>query len=251
MAIEFNLGEPIFEFVEKLNELSQDVDAILLKLSVLFCKITNNLTNCTTSNPAVEVMNGNPYTATITAISGYKLNTVIVKMNGVDITSTAYSDGKINISAVTGAVVITATAIMKTYVNQVPISIDTNGSIFNGKGWIGRTRLSSSGATKDQDYSSATGYIPVKARDVVRIKGEPFENGGEYVCAYTSSFGFIGYISGAELSTSIGTAVRSGDLTTVTLANNSNIKWIRVSLQGNQIEGAGSYMIVTVNEEIT
>ena len=52
------------------------------------------------------------------------------------------------------------------YTNQVPTSIDTDGSVFNGVGYVGRTRLSSSGATKkDADFVTTTGYIPAKAND--------------------------------------------------------------------------------------
>ena len=228
--------------------------------------VTNTLTNCATSNNAATVEKNGAYTATITANSGYELSSVVVKMGGVDITSTAYSNGVITISSVTGDIVITASATAKpayTYTNQVPISKDENGNVFNGKGWIGNTRLSSSGTTKDGRYSSTTGYIPATSGAVIRTKGVKFNSGSEYICVYDSTFALLGYISGVSHSTEIGTATCDGDLTVTTLASNSNIAWIRVSLHHNNgddagyatvadpLEGPGSYMIVTVNEEIT
>ena len=72
--------------------------------------ITNTLTHCTTNNTATSIVSGGAYAATITASEGYTLSTVTVTMGGTDISSTAVSGGAITIPAVTGAVVITATA---------------------------------------------------------------------------------------------------------------------------------------------
>lgn len=81
--------------------------------------ITNNLTGCTTSNATVSMTEGDPYTATITASSGYSLTgaTVSITMGGTDITSTAYNNGTISIAEVTGALVITITAVAVTLVS--------------------------------------------------------------------------------------------------------------------------------------
>lgn len=74
--------------------------------------ITKNLTGCTISNAASQVDYGEAYTATIAAESGKTITSVVVKMGGVDITSTAYTagSGAINIAKVTGAITITASA---------------------------------------------------------------------------------------------------------------------------------------------
>ena len=76
--------------------------------------ITKNLTGCTISNAAAQVEYGEAYTATIAAESGKTITSVVIKMEGVDITSTAYTagSGAINIAKVTGAVTITAVATM-------------------------------------------------------------------------------------------------------------------------------------------
>lgn len=74
--------------------------------------ITKNLTGCTISNSASQVDYGESYTATLAPESGKTITSVVIKMGGVDITSTAYSagSGAINIAKVTGAVTITAAA---------------------------------------------------------------------------------------------------------------------------------------------
>ena len=71
--------------------------------------ITNNLENASNSNAETSIVEGSAYTATITANSGYDLETVTVTMGGVDVTTTAYSNGVINIGNVTGDLVITVT----------------------------------------------------------------------------------------------------------------------------------------------
>ena len=71
--------------------------------------ITNNLTNATNSNPATSIASGASYGASLTPASGYFLNAVTVTMGGVDITSTVYDSGNIEISSVTGDIVITVT----------------------------------------------------------------------------------------------------------------------------------------------
>lgn len=72
--------------------------------------VTNNLTNCSTNNTSTSVTQNSSYRAVITARSGYTLSSVVVTMGGVNITSSAYSNGIINIAHVTGDVVITARA---------------------------------------------------------------------------------------------------------------------------------------------
>ncbi len=76
--------------------------------------ITKNLTGCTVSNNASQVEYGDSYTATVATDDGKELTSVVVKMGGADITATAYTagSGAINIAKVTGAVTITAVAIM-------------------------------------------------------------------------------------------------------------------------------------------
>lgn len=78
----------------------------------IFYSVTNTLTNCTSNNSATSVRKGSAYSATLTAEAGYTMNgaTVTVTMGGVDITSTAYADGKIAISGINGNIIIVVTA---------------------------------------------------------------------------------------------------------------------------------------------
>ena len=87
--------------------------------------ITKNLTGCTISNNASQVDYGEAYTATIAAESGKTITSVVIKMGGVDITSTAYTagSGAINIAKVTGAVTITAVAIMPSVTYTITLNL--------------------------------------------------------------------------------------------------------------------------------
>lgn len=76
----------------------------------VYYTITNNLTNVSNSNSVGAVAENTSYSATLTADSGYDLESVIVTMGGTDITATAYADGVISIDAVMGNIVITASA---------------------------------------------------------------------------------------------------------------------------------------------
>lgn len=77
--------------------------------------VTNTLSHVTTNNPAVKANEDAPYAATLSAADGYTLTggTVSVTMGGNNITATAYNSttGVVSIPAVTGNIVITATAV--------------------------------------------------------------------------------------------------------------------------------------------
>ena len=73
--------------------------------------VTNNLTNVTNSNTAISVTSGASYRAALTpSIDGGIITNVTVTMGGIDI-SDNYKDGVLNIPAVTGDIVITASAV--------------------------------------------------------------------------------------------------------------------------------------------
>lgn len=72
--------------------------------------VKNTLTNVSTNNPAVSIMGGEAYAATLTAVEGHVIDYIRVVMGGKDITNTAYSDGVINIASVTGNLEITVGA---------------------------------------------------------------------------------------------------------------------------------------------
>ena len=71
--------------------------------------IINNLSNATNSNSATSVKEGSSYSANISANNNYRITNVTVTMGGINITNTAYSNGRISISSVTGNISITVT----------------------------------------------------------------------------------------------------------------------------------------------
>lgn len=116
--------------------------------------ITKSIPGCTISNSASQVEYGDSYTATISADDGKELTSVIIKMDGVDITATAYtaSSGVINIAKVTGAVTITAVAIIPSVSYNITLNLtncassNTADSIAEGAAYT--TTLSPTGTYK-------------------------------------------------------------------------------------------------------
>ena len=74
--------------------------------------VTYSLTNCTSSNNARVIAQGDPYETTLYPSDNAEMGSVVITMGGVDITATAYraSDGHIVIEEVTGDIHITAVA---------------------------------------------------------------------------------------------------------------------------------------------
>lgn len=116
--------------------------------------ITKNLTGCTISNSASQVDYGETYTAVIAADSGKTLDTVVIKMGGVDITSTAYSagSGAISIAKVTGAITITAAASVPSVAYSVVLNLtnaaSSNAATSVSEGAAYTTTLSPTGTFK-------------------------------------------------------------------------------------------------------
>ncbi len=73
--------------------------------------INYSLSNVVSSNNSTSISEGMPYSSILTVDENYYISSIKVTMNGYDITSTSYSDGKINIKEVTGNIIITAIAL--------------------------------------------------------------------------------------------------------------------------------------------
>lgn len=73
--------------------------------------ITNNLSNATNSNPNTSIARNESYTATINPDSDYELGSITVTMGGVDITHSVVNENSINITSVTGNIIITVTTV--------------------------------------------------------------------------------------------------------------------------------------------
>lgn len=97
--------------------------------------VTNNLTNVTNSNSQAEVTEGF-YSATLTVVDGYSMNSVVITMGGVDITDSVYGDGGILITEVTGDIVITAVAgVALAYALPEPLTFAGTGNAVYDTGY--------------------------------------------------------------------------------------------------------------------
>lgn len=119
--------------------------------------ITNNLTNVTTSNNVESVASGGAYTATLTPDEGMAIQSVVVTMGGVDVTSTAYSDGVVNLTNVSGDVVITAIAETSTDAIQNELSAEIKGFDYT------------TGLPTENDARILSDYIPVEGSSKVSL----------------------------------------------------------------------------------
>lgn len=135
--------------------------------------ITKNLTGCTINNDATQVEYGEPYTATIAPESGKAINSVVIKMGGVDITATAYSagSGAINIDRVTGAVSITASATVPSVLYSVTRNLtncaSSNTADTAAEGTAYATTLSPTGTFKKLGTITVTmGGVDISASAV-------------------------------------------------------------------------------------
>lgn len=75
--------------------------------------ISWELSHVTAGDPAADIPYGESFSTTLAAENGFELTEVTVLMGGVDITKSVYADGKIQISAVSGNLVIRAEAVRK------------------------------------------------------------------------------------------------------------------------------------------
>lgn len=218
-----------------------DIDRTIIYKDATKYLITFNLSNITSSNNATSIVEGNAFYATLSPISGFAIDTVTVTMGGVNITSTAYANGVINIANVTGNVVITATA--KAVVSYKNI-IDDVGTEDN-------VRLRSGGNTGSAS-AFASNYFAVKAGDIIRVS---FPNGNR---ASIPSNGMYCVLYDADKSTVRSTYDASTSATVLKNATNTGYEIhipSNLSCSYARVAGApaGAYegWIVTVNEEIT
>jgi hypothetical protein len=142
--------------------------------------------------------------------------------------------------------------IQNTLINQIPISIDTDGSVFNQKGWIEGKRISSSGEIKTSSAYNLTGYIPITSADKLYISADAWQHAfgdSTYNCVagYTSDFTFINvfYYNNAS---EIGFSKDSSGNIIYNLSQQStlnNVAYVRVCG-----DGLSDLSIITINEPI-
>lgn len=174
-----------------------DIGDLVLDSNVYY-SVTNTLTNCTSDNSATQLVEGDSYSATITANDGYELSSVVVTMGGTDVSASAVSGGSISIASVTGDIVITAVAEEKQAAEPVTVDIELRDGIRLGSDGGDRTGAAGYCATERIDLSdipkpctinltkakwaydstTETGYIMTCARDA---------NGTNLVATYTNT----------------------------------------------------------------
>lgn len=146
------------------------------------------------------------------------------------------------------------------YTNQIPLSIDSDGSRYNsGWGWKSGYRLNSSGEEVAAIGVAVTGFIPVKAGDVIRFKDVPWIVGGgtgsDYIAVYKSDFSLSLSSSspnGLDGVTYMYDAYtvddETGYLTSLTIRDkyDEGVAYLRISATGMSGDA-----VITVNEEIT
>lgn len=210
--------------------------------SVTTYSITNNLTNCTNDNSATSIASGEGYYAMIYADDGYNLDTVTITMGGVDITSSVFIDGSINIDGVTGNIVITAIA----------LSSDEPGSYTNVLDTVGYKKgvYLSNGNESPDENAYTTGYISCTPGDIIRLKNVtmPDESShGNRISCYDSSKAFINGTTYNIISdkTGLSPVFENGNLVQFTVPSHSGTAYIRLSAWL-----IDSTSIITINQEI-
>lgn len=148
--------------------------------------IAYNLTNVKADYSATSIVEGGSLTVNLTPGTNAVLGEVVVTMGGVDVTATAYSNGQISISSVTGNVVITATADVAKYTQVEYIE-----SIGTGSGNAGHIN---------------TGYVPA-ATDVVEVDFASTKTSWDYIfsCYGGGYYGIRNRLNGAYTTFTRGT----------------------------------------------
>ena len=224
--------------------------------------ITNVLTNVRTDNNATEIYKGSSYTATLAATTG-SITNVSITMGNTDITSTAYDSNTqtISIANVTGALVISATAGGGTYTNQIPISTDVDGSIYNTTGYKTASRIKSNGTAVDNTGGTygtfVTGFIPIQQGDIIRLYNcwqDPDGTLAEYGMDYGGlNNGFFGSdkttLNASEFwgyNHNFGDFVYDTNGNIVQMTVKVSVPYVRLTLSGTASEA-----IVTINETVS
>lgn len=103
----------------EINKLKQDLEDMKAEVDnikpIITYSVTYNLTSVTSTKTITSIIENNSYNTVLSCASDYDFSNVTVTMNGIDITNSvvttsAIDERTINISNVTGNVVITATA---------------------------------------------------------------------------------------------------------------------------------------------
>ena len=148
----------------------------------------------------------------------------------------------------------------ESFVNRVPYSIDTDGSVFNGCGYLNGYRLKSTGEIAEQDNSCVTGFIRARAGEIVEFSGakwlydevDRYDVGSDRICYLTIYDKNFNHIDSSQNSNDpaywdIGEITKNllNDVKTITLPNDNNIYYIRINCLGD-----GANLVLTIRETL-
>lgn len=132
------------------------------------------------------------------------------------------------------------------YTDQVPVSTDADGSVFNGTGYQNDSYISSgTGGVSSQAGYVVTGFIPYAEGDVIRFKGAIWGEG---------SYSRIAFYDADKNKILVGTYPSSGEVAdegngvyrlTPSVAEGGGKAFVRLSFYGT-----GENLVVTINEKI-
>lgn len=178
------------------------------------------------------------------------INEVARTGGGATITYDGSSAQEVDFPEIVVAETITAPA----YTNQIPVSADANGAVYNGTGYKSGVYLNSAGEELSGTGLVTSGYIPVKKGDIIRIKDTSRVNiDTTLVMALTAAKAGTANcgktINAIQSSALYGTVTVSGNVVTWDTSGIGyyfwdNFAWLRVTTHSADA-------IVTVNEEIT
>lgn len=144
------------------------------------------------------------------------------------------------------------------FTNMLPTAIDTDGSVYNGIGYIkSGYRLNTNGSLLQDPYCGCTGFIPVKQNDVVYVKNIKFatsdqsEVGHPCIVSYDSSFAYMAHRTGKNVATDdyfFGEYELLEDGFKIKIFQRSTVAYIRLSYPRANIS---DQPIVSINNPIT
>ena len=220
-----------------------------------YCHVAAQLTNCSSDNAQRLVIEEQSYGANITADAGYTLEgaTVHITMGGTDV-SQYYSGGKIAIPKVTGNINITITAVESAHIapNILTDSFKVDGVQYQPIGYEDNKRISFGGAgeIKDSSGTLVTGYIPITAGMVIRLKPStlPAAQSGRFSMALYDASKVYNTITYICENFSWGTAVvENTDTLKITFTKTSfpSGGYARIC-----VEGTGASLYMTYDDEM-
>lgn len=152
-----------------------------------------------------------------------------------------------------GKLVTETTEVLPAYTNQIPLSVDASGAIYNGVGYKPGVLLNSSGSEISGSGTFVSGFIPVKKGDVIRVK-DTSSSAIDMTCIFTLTTDKAG---AANCGKTISDISKNALYGTITINGNAvtwdtsgigyyfwnSFSWLRVTT-------TSANSVVTVNEEI-